>query len=275
MSKRLNDLINDKSGKGEKLLSIFVTAGFPEIESTKETILTLDEAGVDFIELGVPFSDPIADGPIIQKASDRAIQNGVNLDIIFHLMKEIRQSSQIPIILMGYLNPINKMGIDAFIAKASESSVDGLIIPDWSIEENQKYSDMLKNHDLDIIHLIAPNTPKDRLNLIDRISTSFIYGVAYTGVTGQDNKPTEKTGDFLSKIREELNQPLMIGFGIKNREDYLTYTKYADGVIIGSAFIQLLEKTDREDRKVAINTFIREIRGRTNDKIRSSVGTAQ
>jgi tryptophan synthase alpha chain len=261
MSKRLNDIIKDKKGKGEKLLSIFVTAGFPEIDSTKEIILSLDEAGVDFIELGIPFSDPIADGPVIQKSSDRAIQNGVNLKTVFHFMKEVRQSSQIPIILMGYLNPINKMGIDRFIAKASESSVDGLIIPDWAMEENQNYSDSLKKHDLDIIHLIAPNTPPDRIELINRVSTSFIYCVAYTGVTGQDNNPTEKTSDFLRTIRDEFNHPSMIGFGIKNRDDYLTYTNYADGVIIGSAFIQLLEQTARENRKEAINTFIRNIRG--------------
>jgi tryptophan synthase alpha chain len=221
MSKRLNDLIKDKAGKDEKLLSIFITAGFPEIDSTKEIILALDEAGVDFIELGIPFSDPIADGPVIQKASERAIHN---------------------------------------IDQASASSVDGLIIPDWALEENQKYSDILKKHDLDIIHLLAPNTPPDRIKIINEVSSSFIYCVAYTGVTGQDNKPTEKTSDFLKTIRKKLNHPLMIGFGIKNREDYLTYTNYADGVIIGSAFIRLLEKTNREERREAIDRFIKQIR---------------
>jgi tryptophan synthase alpha chain len=261
MSKRLNDFLSDKSGRGEKLLSIFVTAGFPEIDSTKEIILALDEAAVDFIELGIPFSDPIADGPVIQKASDKAIQNGVNLDNIFQMIEEIRKVSQIPIILMGYLNPINKMGIETFIRKAGESSVDGLIIPDWAVEENQEYSDSLKMHDLDIIHLVAPNTPPERIKLINRVSTSFIYCVAYTGVTGQDNKPMNKTHDFLKKIGEELNHPLMIGFGIKNHDDYLTYTKYADGVIIGSAFIQLLENTERAQQKEAIKTYIKGIRG--------------
>ena len=190
MSRRLNDHIRNKSGKGEKLLSIFVTAGYPEIDSTEEIIFALNESGVDFIELGIPFSDPIADGPVIQKASQLAIQNGVNLNTIFLMMKKIRKVTTIPIILMGYLNPINKMGIENFIGKASDSSVDGIIIPDWAVEENQKYREMLKIHDLDIIHLIAPNTPADRIKLIDNVSTSFIYCVAYTGVTGQDNKPT-------------------------------------------------------------------------------------
>jgi tryptophan synthase alpha chain len=250
----------NKSSRGEKLLSIFVTAGYPEIDSTKEIIFTLNEAGVDFIELGVPFSDPIADGSIIQKASQQAIQNGVNLDKIFLMMKEIRKVTQIPIILMGYLNPINKMGIENFIRKAGDSSVDGIIVPDWTPEESQKYRDMLKIHDLDIIHLVAPNTPTDRIKIIDQVSTSFIYCVAYTGVTGQDNKPTGKTRDFLRIIRKQLNHPLMIGFGIKNHEDYKVYTNYANGVIIGSAFIQLLEKTKRGKRKDVIKTFLKGIR---------------
>ena len=260
MSKRLNELIINKSEKDEKLLSIFVTAGYPEVDSTKEIILALDDAGVDFIELGIPFSDPIADGPVIQKASDKAIQNGVNLKKIYQMIAEIRKNSQIPIILMGYLNPINKLGIDNFIDRASSLLVDGLIIPDWDFEENQKYHDIFKKQDLDIIHLIAPNTPEHRIKMIDQASTSFIYCVAYTGVTGQDNKPTGQTIDFLEKMRGQLNHPLMIGFGIKNHEDYKTYTKFADGVIIGSAFIQLLENTERVKRREVINTFIRGIR---------------
>jgi tryptophan synthase alpha chain len=245
MSKRLNDLLQKKISNNQKLLSIFITAGFPEIDSTKEIILTLDEAGVDFIELGVPFSDPIADGPVIQKASDQAIENGVNIQTIFQMVREIRKSSQIPIILMGYLNPINKMGLNDFINQSSQASIDGLIVPDWELEENQKYTNILEKHDLDIIHLIAPNTPFDRIKKINDISRSFIYCVAYTGVTGQDNKPTGKTDSFLKNIRDELSHPLMIGFGIKNHQDYETYTNYADGVIIGSVFIQLMEKTEK------------------------------
>ncbi len=196
MSKKLSDLIQEKKNKGEKLLSIFITAGFPEMEDTSDIILSLDQAGVDFIELGVPFSDPIADGPVIQKASDKAIMNGVNLQYIFKTIAEIRKVSQIPIILMGYLNPINKMGLDRFITQASLSSVDALIIPDWELDENQKYRDNLRKNDLDIIHLIAPNTPPERIRIIDDVSTSFIYCVVYTGVTGQHNKLTDKTDKF-------------------------------------------------------------------------------
>jgi tryptophan synthase alpha chain len=260
MSKRLNELIDEKRGNGDKLLSIFVTAGFPGIDDTQDIILALDDAGVDFIELGIPFSDPIADGPVIQKASDKAIHNGVNIKTIFNIIKDVRKTSQIPIILMGYLNPINKMGLEMFIRQASDCSVDGLIIPDWDLEENQQYRDMLEKYNLDIIHLIAPNTPPDRIKKINAVSSSFIYCVAYTGVTGQDNKPTDRTDNFLRSIKDELSHPLMIGFGIKNHEDYMTYTNYADGVIIGSAFIQLLEKTDNAQRKARIKHFIRNIR---------------
>lgn len=263
MSKRLNDLIKGKSDKGDKLLSIFVTAGFPDIVDTTDIILSLDQAGVDFIELGIPFSDPIADGPVIQKASDKAIQNGVNIKTIFDIVGEVRKKSQIPIILMGYLNPINKLGLDSFISQASEHSVDGLIIPDWELEENQKHKQLLDQHNLDIIHLIAPNTPPERIELINNVSSSFIYCVAYTGVTGQDNRPTQKTDHFLKTIKNEINHPLMIGFGIKNHEDYITYTNYADGVIVGSAFIQLLEKTEKSRRYKAIDNFINDIRGKS------------
>jgi tryptophan synthase alpha chain len=261
MSKRLTDLIQEKKNRDEKLLSIFITAGFPEKEDTTDIILSLDQAGVDFIELGIPFSDPIADGPVIQRASDRAIHNGVNIEYIFRIIEEIRKVSQIPIILMGYLNPINKTGLDHFITEASSYSVDGLIIPDWELNENQKHREILDKNDLDIIHLIAPNTPTERIKLINEVSSSFIYCVAYTGVTGQDNKPTKRTDVFLQNIRQELNHPLMIGFGIKNHDDYVTYTKYADGVIIGSAFIQLLESTDTIIRKNVIRRFIKDIRG--------------
>ena len=260
MSKRLNDYIRKKINNNEKLLSIFLTAGYPEAESTLEIVQTLDECGVDFIELGIPFSDPIADGPVIQKASDVAISNGINLSKIFDLIAAIRSQSDIPILLMGYLNPVYKMGIDAFISKSAELKVDGLIIPDWSLEENLPYHDTLQKYDLDLVHLVAPNTPPERMEIINQISRTFIYCVAYTGVTGQDQTSVDNNRDFLSSLRAKLDKPLMIGFGVKNNEDYLTYTKYVDGVIIGSAFIQLLETSSKQNRIEKIRRFIRQIR---------------
>ena len=260
MSKRLNEYIRKKKENGEKLLSIFITVGYPEIDSTVEIVKTLDECGVDFVELGIPFSDPIADGPVIQKASAIAIRNGINITKILRTIGEIRNHSGIPIILMGYLNPIYKMGIETFIKASAQLNIDGLIIPDWSLEENLPYHNLLSEGDLDIIHLVAPNTPADRLQRINQISSSFIYCVAYTGVTGQDNKPGSESKNFLRSLHEQMDHSLMVGFGVKTREDYLNYTQYTDGVIIGSAFIHLLENSTKQNRKEKIRNFIHQIR---------------
>jgi len=261
MSKRLNELIQRKKNQNDKLLSVFITAGFPSKAETEDIVLALDEAGVDFVELGIPFSDPIADGPVIQAASDKALKNGINMEEVFHIVENIRRHSNIPIILMGYLNPIFKFGIDSAIERSHASGVDAWIIPDWPLEESSDNVPKLRENDIDLIHLIAPNTPEYRIKKIDQNSTSFIYCVAYTGVTGKNNRPTPQTIDFFSKLNDLLTHPLMIGFGIKNHQDYLTYTQFADGVIIGSHFIRLIDRTTPDQYHSAIMEFVRNIRG--------------
>lgn len=260
MSRKLNTLIELKRKKGEKLLSVFITAGFPEKSDTVDIILTLDQTEVDFIELGIPFSDPIADGPIIQAASQRALDNGLTLDDVFDYVQKIRKHTEIPILLMGYLNPVFHFGIEKAMEKSKQVGVDGWIIPDWSLEESFYYLPKLAKHDIDLIHLIAPNTSLERIQRIDQLSTSFIYCVAYTGVTGKDNRPTPQTLSFFKEIRQLLQHPLMIGFGIKNHQDYLTYTEFAEGVIIGSAFIKMIEKTPGKNFSTEIQKFIQNIR---------------
>jgi len=260
MSKKLNQIIQLKKQRHEKYLSIFLTAGYPEKEDTVDIILNLAEKGVDFVELGMPFSDPIADGPIIQKASDKALANGVTLADVLRIVKQVRKFSTIPIILMGYANPVYHRGFESFFHEVKEAGVDGLILPDWPYEESQIYSDKLHEADLDLIHLIAPNTPRERIRQIDAISSSFIYCVAYTGVTGQDNKPTPATIEFFQYLNQTLIHPWIIGFGVKNHQDFETYTHYADGVIIGSAFIKLLEEAPKELRSAKITAFIKSIR---------------
>ncbi len=259
MSTRLNQILQSKKQKQEKCLSIFLTAGFPEKNSTPEIILTLAESGVDFIELGIPFSDPIADGPVIQKASDKALANGIGLKQVLDIVAEVRKFSEIPIILMGYLNPIYQMGLAKFMQSAHNVGVDGLILPDWPMEESRRYQNELSKADLDLIHLIAPNTPTERIRQIDEISTAFIYCVAYTGVTGQDNRPTPETIAFFNHLKQTLRHPWLIGFGVKNHADFQAYTRYADGVIIGSAFINLLENTPENNRRAACRSFVRNI----------------
>ena len=261
MSQRLNNFIADKNTAGEKLLSIYVTAGFPEKDATAEILLTLANNGVDFIELGMPFSDPIADGPVIQAASQKALDNGITMNDIFDVLKKVRQKSDIPILLMGYINPVMRYSLDEFIQKSAEVKVDGFILPDWPLEENREYIAQLKKNDLDLIHLIAPNTPKERIVQIDQNSTSFIYCVAYTGVTGQDSQITTKTTEFLTHLKSSLTHPFIVGFGVKSHDDFLKYTKYANGVIVGTKFIRLLQDTHVDQRQEAIARFVADLRG--------------
>lgn len=258
MGERLNRLIEKKRSSAEKLLSIFLTAGYPRLDDTVEIILDLDAAGVDFIELGMPFSDPIADGPVIQETSQQALDNGITLSHIFEIVRKAREHVEIPIILMGYLNPIHRMGIESFMERASESGADGLIIPDWPLEESRSYGSGLSQNGLDLIHLIAPNTPPARIEAIDEATTSFIYCVAYTGVTGGTDRP--KALDFFERLRNLISHPLMIGFGVRNQADFLEYTRFADGVIVGSAFMKLLKSVERTNRPQEIEKFIRAIR---------------
>ncbi|MBN2424163.1 MAG: tryptophan synthase subunit alpha [Calditrichaceae bacterium] len=262
MSRRLRELTEQKKSKGDKLLSIYTTAGFPEKDSTVDIVLNLDKAGVDFVELGMPFSDPIADGPVIQMASDRALHNGITTEDLFAIIKQIHLKSGIPIVLMGYFNSLLQYGVEKFIREASQAGADGLILPDWPLEENQRYLKFLKKQDIDLIHLIAPNTKKDRIKMIDTFSSAFVYCVAYTGVTGKDNKPTPETEEFLKYLSKTLKHPWLVGFGIKSHDDYTTYGQYSDGVIIGTAFIKLLDNAPVSERKEAINNFVSDIRGK-------------
>ncbi len=261
MSKKLNNIIKQKCIQNKKLLSVFITAGFPEKSDTAEIILSLADVGVDFIELGLPFSDPIADGPVIQASSQKALDNEVTIEDLFKYVETVRKKSPIPIILMGYLNPLYIYGVGKAIKVSHQVGIDGWIIPDWPLEESKDYFPLLEKNDLDLIHLIAPNTATSRIKEIDQISTSFIYCVAYTGVTGKDNRPTSKTIAFFNTIRKFLQHPLMIGFGIKSHQDFITYTSYSDGVIIGSAFIKMIQEKPRDQFKPQINKFIRDVKG--------------
>ena len=261
MSQRLNKLIAGKNASGEKLLSIYVTAGFPEKDATVDIILSLADSGVDFIELGMPFSDPIADGPVIQAASQKALENGVSIKEVFEAVEVVRRKTDIPILLMGYLNPVMQYGLEDFFKRAAEVKVDGFILPDWPLEESIEYFDLLKELDLDLIHLIAPNTPVARIKEVDGQSTSFIYCVAYTGVTGLDSQITPETKEFLGYLNTNLKHPFIVGFGVKTNEDFQNYTRYANGVIVGTRFIRLLEETTKSQRREAIANFVQSLRG--------------
>ena len=249
--------IKSKLQEDKKLLSIYFTAGFPEIEDTKDIIIQLERSGVDFIEIGLPFSDPLADGPTIQESSTKALKNGMTTEKLFGQIKDIRNEVEIPLILMGYFNPMLQYGVKDFLKKCSETGIDGLIIPDLPLEVyTEEYSDLFENYGLQNIFLITPQTSEKRIRQIDKASDGFIYMVSSASVTGSTKGFSDSTEDYFRRINDmNLKNPQIVGFGIKDRETFQQATRYAKGAIIGSAFIKMLE----ENGKKGIDSFIRSV----------------
>ncbi len=241
------------------LLSIYFTAGFPNLNDTLSTIKYLDEAGVDMIEIGFPFSDPLADGPVIQQSSGQAIQNGMTLSVLFEQLKEVRQHTQLPLILMGYLNPILQFGEKEFFTKCRETGIDGVIIPDMPLDYfEHKLKTMVEENNIANILLITPETSTERIHQIDNLSKGFVYMVSSNSITG-GNKTMDLQTDYFNRIKGmNLKNPTIIGFGIKDKETYENACKYSNGAIIGTAFIQHLKQYGIA--KESIQTFIKNIR---------------
>ncbi|MEX0723957.1 MAG: tryptophan synthase subunit alpha [Gracilimonas sp.] len=241
---RIQNVFKNKKSD-EKLMSLFITAGYPDLDSTVELILGFEKNGADIIELGMPFSDPLADGPTIQYSSDIAIQNGITMDKIFGMVKEVRKQSEIPIILMGYMNPVLRYGVVRFTEKASEAGVDGLIIPDIPLEEDGMIKEHASNNNLDVIHLVAPNTADSRMKLADENSQGFVYCVSVTGVTGarDGDEVSNSVNRFIQRVKTNITKnPVMVGFGIKSYKDAQSIASNADGFIVGSALIDTIKK---------------------------------
>lgn len=228
----------------KKIFSIFVTAGFPNLRDTAAIIETLAASGVDLIELGIPFSDSIADGATIQRANEIALENGANLSFTLEILKEIRgKGIETPIILMGSLNPIMQFGVEKFCAEAKSAGADGAILPDLPLEFYvSNYRKIFERNELANVFLITSNTSEARIRQIEAASSSFIYAVSLSGVTGKSLKIDDERRDYLRKLAEmKLRSPLMVGFGIENKEQFEEVTKYAAGGIIGSAFLREIE----------------------------------
>lgn len=239
---RIARLFKDRE-KGDKVMSLFLTAGYPDLESTADLILGFEENGADMIELGMPFSDPLADGPTIQYSSNKAIENGITMAGIFDMVQEVRKKSEIPIILMGYVNPVIRYGIDAFCEQAARSGVDGLIIPDLPVEESAILEEKAREHDLPIIYLVAPNTSDKRMQIIDNKSEGFVYCVSVTGVTGarDGEEVSQSVSQFIERVKNNITEnPTMVGFGIKSHEDAQKIARDMDGFIVGSALIETI-----------------------------------
>lgn len=244
--------------RARKLLSLFITAGFPKLTSTVRIAELLAKSGADLIELGIPFSDPLADGPTIQRASTVALQNGVTLLMILEMAKEISAKTEIPIILMGYYNPILQFGSERFISAAHGAGVQGLIIPDLPVEESHAIRESALAAGMSLIYIIAPNTPAQRLGLIDSLTTSFVYATSVTGVTGARQNVAAAASDFLTKLRPRIRHPILVGFGVSTPEDARRLSSLSDGVIVGSALVTLLdEEFEQKDGEEKISRYVR------------------
>jgi tryptophan synthase alpha chain len=244
-----------------KALSVFITAGFPSIDATVDIVRTLEENGADIIEIGIPFSDPLADGPTIQRSSEIALKNGINVRKVLDIVSSVRSVSGIPIVLMGYLNPLLAFGLDTFIEAAAAAGAYGLIIPDLPFEEASDYRRLATTRGLSTIFLAAPTTGNERLRALDEASTGFLYCVSITGVTGQrEGLPAEVT-DFLRRVRScATTNPVLVGFGISGKADVRQLSPYCDGVIVGSALIQRILNSNNGKYLNEIGGFVKELR---------------
>jgi tryptophan synthase alpha chain len=251
---RLQDTFQNKQSR---ILNVYCTAGYPQLDSTLEVMKALEENGADIIELGMPYSDPLADGPVIQASSSQALKNGLTIAKLFEQLKDFRKYIKVPVVLMGYLNPLLQYGFEKFCAKAAEVGVDGLIIPDIPIYEYQsEYQWLVNKYGLDFIFLVTPETSDERIRKLDEISTGFLYAVSSSSITGSD-KNFSAVENYLQRLEAmQLKNPVLVGFGIKDKYTFETACKYANGAIIGTAYINAL---NGKQINIATETFLKTI----------------
>lgn len=254
---RITELFKHKSSH---ILNVYCTAGFPELNSTLEVMKSLQQNGADLIELGMPYSDPLADGPVIQKSGSIALANGMTIAKLFEQLKDFRQHITIPVVLMGYLNPVLQYGFERFCADAAAVGIDGLIIPDLPIYEYEmQYGAIIKKYGLDFIFLVTPETSEERIRKLDSLSSGFLYAVSSSSITGTD-KDFGAVEKYLKNLQDmRLKNPVLVGFGIKDKNTFNMASKYANGAIIGSAFINALQNgnTIEESTKKFLNSILR------------------
>lgn len=237
---RLKALFEQKS---QRVLNVYCTAGYPQLNSTLLVMESLQANGANIIEIGIPYSDPLADGEVIQASSHIALENGMTIQVLFDQLSQMRKTIHIPVVLMGYMNPILQYGFEAFCKKAKEVGVDGLILPDLPLFEFEHiYGKTIKENELDFIFLVTPETPVERLRKLDSLSSGFLYAVSSSATTGTD-KDFSKVATYLQKLQAmELTNPFLVGFGIKDKASFDAVSTYANGAIIGSAYIKALSK---------------------------------
>lgn len=233
-------------------LVAYVTCGDPSLSTTREIVLAASRAGADVIELGVPFSDPVADGPVIQRASERALSRGTSLEAVLQLAREIRQESNVGLIVFSYFNPILRLGLERFCAEAVNAGVDGALITDLIVEEADEYRWQMDKHNLASVFLAAPTSPEKRLKAIAEACRGFIYAVSRTGITGTQKQLATDARDLVKRIRKFTKLPVAVGFGISNAEQFAQVGDFADAAVVGSAIVQAIEQNPgREAQAVA------------------------
>ncbi|OGP54866.1 MAG: tryptophan synthase subunit alpha [Deltaproteobacteria bacterium RBG_13_52_11] len=258
---RIEKKFSALQAKGKKALICFLTAGDPNLEKTREIILGMEAAGVDVIEIGVPFSDPTADGPIIQAASQRALKNGATLRGILAMIESLRKSSEIPIVLFGYYNPILSYGPEHFATRAKAAGVDGILVVDLPPEEANELRQYTDPQGIDFISLIAPTTSTERVKKIASHATGFLYYISITGVTGTAKPQVQEVKKDVERIRKVTALPLAIGFGISTPQQATEIAPYADGIVVGSAVVKMIEEnSNRDDLISVVSQYAREMK---------------
>lgn len=257
VNNRLDKLFSKKT---RNILNIYCTAGYPQLESTTEVIAALQNNGVDIIEIGIPYSDPIADGPVIQQSNMIALSNGMSIPVLFQQLKKIKDTIQVPVILMGYMNPVLQLGIERFCADAEEAGISGIILPDLPMYEFEtEYQQLFIKHNLNFIFLVTPETDEGRIRQIDKLSSGFIYAVSSSSTTGKNKAIAEQDSYFIKLQNMKLNNPVLVGFGIKDKETFNVACKYTNGAIIGSAYIKAIENSINIDNDT--KDFINAVKG--------------
>ncbi|MES3017027.1 MAG: tryptophan synthase subunit alpha [Bacteroidota bacterium] len=253
---RLNELFKNKTSP---ILSIYFTAGYPNLNSTLDIAEALEKGGADFIEIGFPYSDPVADGPVIQASSQVALNNGMTLPILFDQLKDLRKRVSIPVLLMGYVNPVLQYGVEKFCDKAAEVGVDGVIVPDLPMYEYENlYKNCFLGNKLSNIFLVTPQTSEERIRKIDGLSNGFIYLLSSSSTTGKDLKVSNEADAYFQRIKDmNLNNPTMIGFGISDQKSFNKASEYTRGAIVGSAFVKFL---DTDNALENVGEFLKGIR---------------
>lgn len=255
MMSRITELFTHKK---EGVLNIYVTAGYPNLHSTLPIIKALEKSGADLVELGMPYSDPLADGPVIQASGNAALANGMSIEELFRQLDSLRVSVKLPVILMGYMNPVLQFGFERFCAEAARVGIDGLILPDLpEYEYETEFGPIIAKYGLDLIFLVTPETSEERIRKLDKLSRGFLYAVSSSSTTGSDTDQSA-VGKYLQRLRGmKLTNPILVGFGIKDKASFRQACQYANGAIIGTAFIKAVEGA--KDEIDSTEKFVRSI----------------